>query len=229
MDLTGRFYWMYTTSFLPAFIFFENDSLKATRKSGFLFPRRKGYRLDEANTHFLSFGIKQNVERLFNELGALDETIFAYNEQLEKAQPLFSGRILVKFSNRCQVKIGDEFLYDKSPSVGKMIRRPGGTWIFVWIKKVDLSKLADIRTGKGIKGDRVVKKLLKSLGEMLIMREEIISEIKKNRMRFSNFAQSVSFMQSKKMSLLLDLASEIDDDWSVDAKELFSKLATKHD
>lgn len=178
---------------------------------------------EKTATHYLKFGFKSTFERLIGEISALDETILAYNEQLERAQPLFSGRVLVKFSACEKIRIEDEDYCDRIPKVGKMIKRSGGNWIFVWIKDADYSKLEDLRVGKRSKWDRPVVKLLRALGRMLTIRREIIKKIKILRGQLSNASQSVSFRQSKEMAGLLEISSEIEDDWSVNAKELLEK------
>ncbi len=160
------------------------------------------------------------VADIVHQLSVLDHVIESYNTELERAQPLYSGRVLVKFIKGDRVKIDGDAFYERMPAIGKMIKTRNG-WRFMWVKNPDLENLHEYRVGKGKKGDAVVVQLLKRLSEMLIRRSEIVFELKKLRPRLSKTAQSIEFFHEKKMNQLIDLKPRILVDWTKDADALY--------
>lgn len=179
--------------------------------------------MSDPNIQYLKVSLLSSINKLVREIDSLDQTIYAYNVELEKAQPLFSGRVLVKFSARDRIKIEDDFYCDKMPAPGRMLKKRDGEWIFVWIKSPNLEKLEDYRVGKGLEWDRPVVKLLRGLGQMLIKRQLLLAELKGFRTNLMHGVQSVSYLQNKKLNELLEISSQIKVDWSKDAKNIFEK------
>ena len=175
------------------------------------------------NSYFLKTSLNSSLNLLLLELETYDHVIEAYARELEKAQPLFSGRVLVRFSKRDKIKIEDDYYYDIVPDVGKMIKKSDGSWAFVWIQSADLNNLERYRVGRGMGCDRAVVKILRGLGELISKRNTLLSGIKDFRMFISRQTQSLSFLQERKMNDLIAISSDINVDWSTNAPALYKK------
>lgn len=163
------------------------------------------------------------VANLIHELNLLDMAIKAFNENLEKAQPLFSGRVVVRFSSKEKMRVDGEVYFDHKPCVGRMWKRRDG-WVLNWVKKPDFDNLEDYRVGKKIGDDRIVVKLLRSLGAMLKQRESIVSQMKAIRKEISQSVQSLHYLHERKYAELFELAPQITVDWSKDADVHYREL-----
>jgi len=176
--------------------------------------------MTQPNIQFLKKGFVEATEGLIQEVEALDQLIHAYAKELERAQPLFSSRVLVKYSARNKVRLLGQQFYDMEPCVGKMVKTRTGKWIFIWLKKVDLENLHEFRVGKGLRWDPPVVKILKVLGRLLLRREAVIQEMKSIRMLCVKSRQGLEFLHKRYSVELLDIISSIDWDWTVDATRL---------
>jgi hypothetical protein len=176
----------------------------------------------QPNIQFLKKGFTDATDSLIQEVEALDQLIHAYASQLHRAQPLFSGRVIVRYSARNKVYLLGQQFHDIEPGVGKMFKTRTGKWAFAWLKKVDLENLHELRVGKGLRWDTPVKNILKALGVLLLRREAVIGEIKSIRTRCVKSRQGLEFLHSKYSSELIEIVSSVDWDWSVDATNLLA-------
>ena len=176
------------------------------------------------NTDFLKIVQTITCERLVAQLAFLDKSIIAYNDELERAQPLLSGRVLVKFSKIEKIKIDDDFYYDQAPYVGRMLRKATGDWIFLRAKKVDLMALPKMRVGKGSKDDGRVVKILRRLSQMLIAREAAITLQKKQRVENLRLTQSIGYLHDRMEKELVSIKGAITVDWKNNAKGEYAKF-----
>lgn len=180
----------------------------------------------EQSLSIFKMAFELGLSNLIHELTVLDSIIESFNRQLEKAQPLFSGRVVIKFVDTERFQLEGDFLYERKPCVGRMTKTRNG-WRVLWVRQPDLTKLHEYRVGNGMAGDRVVVKLLKHLSEMLIRREEIVQSLKKSRTKILNDKQHIAYLHERKMSALLDIVPMITVDWTKDAKELSVLQAAK--
>ncbi len=178
----------------------------------------------QGNTDYLKIAQTITAERLVVQLALLDKAIVAYNDELERAQPLLSGRVLVKFSKIDQVKIDDDHYYDQAPYVGRMLRKATGDWIFLRVRKVDLADLPKMRIGKGSKDDARVIKILRRLSQMLIAREAVITLQKKQRVENLRITQSIGYLYERMEKELIPIREAITVDWKNNAKAEFDKF-----
>lgn len=176
------------------------------------------------NTDFLKIAQSITSERLVANLEYLDQSILAYNDELEKAQPLLSGRVLIKFSKIEKIKIDDDFYYDQAPYVGRMLRKATGEWIFLRVKKVNLLELSNMRVGKGSKDDGRVIKLLRRLSQMLVAREAVITLQKKQRVENLRITQSIGYLNDRMEKDLIPIRGAITVDWKNNAKGEYAKF-----
>lgn len=181
----------------------------------------------DSSLHTFKMAFELGLANLIHELTVLDSVIESFNNQLEKAQPLFSGRVVVKFSRAERFQLEGDFLYDRKPCVGRMTKTRNG-WRVLWVSKPDLTKLHEYRVGKGMAGDRLVVKLLKHLSDMLIRREAIVQSLKKSRTKMLNDKQHVAHLHERKMGVLLEIVPMITVDWTKDAKELSEQLKSRN-
>lgn len=181
----------------------------------------------DSSLHTFKMAFELGLANLIHELTVLDSVIESFNNQLEKAQPLFSGRVVVKFSRAERFQLEGDFLYDLKPCVGRMTKTRNG-WRVLWVNKPDLTRLHEYRVGKGMSGDRVVVQLLKHLSDMLIRREVIVQTLKKSRTKMLNDKQHIAHLHERKMEALLEIVPMITVDWSKDAKELSEQLKSRN-
>ena len=104
----------------------------------------------------------------------LDLTINDWSEQLNRAQPHRTGRLVVRFGKNSYVRIEGGRNYDVEPIVGKMVQMQSGSWGFFKLTDRDqYEKLSDLRVGKTLKSDSLVVRLIDGIEELLKQREEL--------------------------------------------------------
>jgi hypothetical protein len=181
---------------------------------------------EKPSIEYLEAGFQHTLKGFFQEIKDIDALIYEYSILLEKAQPLFSGRVLVRFSKRgeARTKIGDEFYYDKTPCVGKMLKKQDGSWIFIWIEKVDIKNLEKYRVSLNTPWDKQVIAILKNLSPLLLRREVLIQSVKKMKMEFIYASQSNQALQLKAKKDLDSLKDQVHWDFRNNAKELLQEF-----
>jgi hypothetical protein len=165
--------------------------------------------------------------RFFQEIEHLDETILAYSQMLDQAQPLFTGKVVVKFSPISAIQIQGESFRDRAPYVGRMVRRRSGDWVVMRIKNPVFNQLHLLRVGKGMAHDRQVVALLKGLGALLTHRTELIGELTQCKTRISKAAQSLQYFQKNKMKKLVGIGTKVNVDWTTGAGQLYEAFLTQ--
>ena len=121
-------------------------------------------------------GCEDTIKKIVKEVFLLDSTIRDWNEELKKAQPLLSGKVILRFTPTLRVKIHGKPQSDLEPRFGKMIKRASGRWAFVWLSERDkkTGPLA-LRVGKSFPSDRVVVRLITGIEAMLEHRSRLVA------------------------------------------------------
>jgi hypothetical protein len=187
------------------------------------------YKPEEPSIQFFEEGFGDSLSIYFEQIKSIDRLIFEYATLLDKAQPLFSGKIQVRFSKRAEarVKIRGEFYSDRIPKVGKMLKKQDGSWIFIWIEKVNLKKLENYRVSLNTPWDKPVLSILKKLSVLLLRREELTIVIKKMRMQLVYTKQGNDALIGKMQDDLLNMDSRVDWDFRINAKQILEEWYSK--
>jgi hypothetical protein len=167
--------------------------------------------------------------KLVQELFLLDATIADWSEQLNRAQPLLSGRVVIAFTPGSDISVNGVRQYLVEPTPAKMIRLRNGTWKKVWLTKSQNAKsIVELRVGKGLPSDRVVVRLLQGIEDLLAQRERVFGVIMEFR-RQAMYALNASKNARARHDVALDkYKARITTDWSVDAPQALLQLKKKH-
>ena len=174
----------------------------------------------------LHAGVDLTVKKLLVTVHMLDSVIAEWAEQLNRAQPLLSGRVVIRFSPVLRVSIGNDRLSDYAPKVGKMIKlKNDSVWKFKWIEDTDVhDKLSDLRVGRSMPSDRVVVRLLDGLEAMMIKRERLIEKLIELRASSPSLINSAETDIINRADELEKLKSRIKLDWHNDAAGAFEVI-----
>jgi hypothetical protein len=171
-------------------------------------------------------GCEDTIKKIVKELFLLDSTIRDWNEELKRAQPLLSGKVILRFSPTLRVSINAKLQSDHEPRFGKMIKKTSGRWAFVWLSERDkkLGALA-LRVGKSFPSDRVVVRLITGIEAMLEQRNRLVGILKTLRST-SVPALSSSFSErNRRIEELPALQLRIKMDWQNNADACFESMA----
>lgn len=180
------------------------------------------------NSNLQSAGADTN-SKLVRELFLLDATIADWSEQLNRAQPLLSGRVVISFSPSSAVRVNGQRQYLVEPTPCKMIRLKNGTWKKVWLTKRQKSKsIVEHRVGKGLPSDRVVVRLLQGIEDLLARRERVFGAIMEFRLKGMYALNASTNARARHDVALEKYKARITTDWSVDAPQALLQLKKKH-
>ena len=113
-------------------------------------------------------GAQQTVEKIVDTVHFVDTVIQDWSDQLNRAQPLLSGRLVVRFSPTHKVVIDGKTLRDVVPKFGQMIKLKTGGWKFKWLEGNQLEqKPSNFRVGRSFPSDRVVVRLIDGIEDMM--------------------------------------------------------------
>lgn len=171
-------------------------------------------------------GVDLTVKKLLVTVHMLDSVIADWAEQLNRAQPLLSGRVVIRFSPVSRVSINNERLSDYAPKVGKMIKlKNDAVWKFKWIEDTDVhNKLSDLRVGRSMPSDRVVVRLLDGLEAMMLKRESLLQKLIELRASSPNLISSAETDIINRADELEKLKSRIKLDWHNNAAGAFEVI-----
>ncbi len=180
-------------------------------------------------THFsknLLDGCEDTIKKIVKEVFLLDSTIRDWNEELKRAQPILSGKIILRFSPTLRVKINGKLQSDHEPRFGKMVKKASGRWSFVWLSERDKKLGAlTLRVGKSFPSDRVVVRLITGIEAMLEQRTRLVGILKTLRST-SVPALSSSFSErNSRIEELPALQLRIKMDWHNNADACFETMA----
>lgn len=171
----------------------------------------------------------ENVTRLVQALFAIDITIDQWSKQLRRAQPLIHGRIGVLFSQRSRVMRNGVSRYDRTPSLGKMIRMKSGGWRFVALTPEDAyTRLSDLRVGRSLPGDAIVVRLLDGLQDLFLERKKLVDLVSPLRDGIPGKILALSAYCQRKSDESYWIASRIKLDWHADAEGAKAAIRAKN-
>lgn len=156
----------------------------------------------------------ESLERLVINIMEIDQSIFMWNDLLERAQPFLNGRLVFRFIKHDQWVKNGEVHFEYLPIPGKMVKFVSGNWRFVQLDKVDKFKtLSDLRVGKRISGDAVVRRLIDGIEEMLAHRKVITDQLRALRMLATGQSAHVTKRTEEMTQLALTLSTKLKIDW----------------
>lgn len=180
------------------------------------------------NSNLQSAGADTN-SKLVRELFLLDATIADWSEQLNRAQPLLSGRVVIAFTKDREISVNGEIEHVVGPKASKMIRLKNGTWRKVWLTKNQKAKsIVELRVGKGLPSDRVVVRLLQGIEDLLARRERVFGAIMEFRLKGMYALNASTNARARHDVALEKYKARITTDWSVDAPQALLQLKKKH-
>lgn len=166
-----------------------------------------------------------SVEKLVKTMHNVDMTIYAWNDILERSQPLIDGRVVFRFLNASTWYVDGKPTYLPEPVPGKMIKLTSGRWRFCKLDSMDhYDHIADLRVGKSYESDRLVKKLIDGIESLLKDRKEIELVLRGLRSDMKNRCTAISTKADKMFGQDLDLRSRIKLDWKKDAQGALNTL-----
>lgn len=172
----------------------------------------------------------ESIHQIFRTIHNIDMTIYQWNNILEKAQPLYPGRLIFRFLERSSWQVDGKSKNDKKPYPGKMVKLTSGRWSFVLLDQDDhYEKLSDLRVGKGMPSDALVKKLIDGIEGLLKERDSLESHLRETRMLVVSHCRRINVMADKMFSQDSRLRSRVKLDWKDNADEAVEALrAIKH-
>jgi hypothetical protein len=180
-------------------------------------------------THFsnnLLDGCEDSIKKIVKELFLLDSTIRDWNVELKRAQPLLSGKVILRFTPNVRVTLNGKVQSDYEPRFGKMVKKASGRWGFVWLSERDKKVGAlGLRVGKSFPSDRVVVRLITGIEAMLEQRTRLVAILRTLRST-SVPALSSSFSErNRRIEELPTLQLRIKMDWQNNADDCFESMA----
>lgn len=171
---------------------------------------------------------QSTVNGLVNELFMMDEEIERWAEQLNRAQPLLSGRVVIAFTHGTSLSIDGMRHYMVDPVPAKMIRLKSGVWKRVWLTKAQMAKgIVELRAGRSLSSDRVVVRLLQGIEDLMQRRSRLLSVLMEMRSQ-AVFAMNASAnARSRADETLGKLKARIKIDWTTDAAKALRDLREK--
>jgi hypothetical protein len=168
------------------------------------------------------------VKSLLDELFLMDGEIEKWAEQLNRAQPLLSGRVVIAFTNDQGISHGGDRHRMVMPKPAKMIRVQSGQWKRVWLTKAQMAKgIVELRVGKSLPSDRVVVRLLKGIDDLMQRRNTILSILMEMRSK-AVFAKNACANARIRSDEALDkLKARIKTDWTTDAPQALENLRNR--
>jgi hypothetical protein len=168
------------------------------------------------------------VKSLLDELFGMDGEIEKWAEQLNRAQPLLSGRVVIAFTQGTDISINGKRHYLVDPTPAKMIRIKSGTWKRVWLTKAQTAKgIVELRVGKSLPSDRVVVRLLKGIEDLMQRRNKVLGILMGLR-RDAVFAKNACANARIRSDEALDkLKARIKTDWTTDAPQALENLRNR--
>lgn len=158
-----------------------------------------------------------SVQKLVVNLEEIDETIYVWNDLLERAQPFISGRLLFKFLRESKWTVKGTVEHEYEPVAGKMVKFVSGAWRFMKLDSVDrYEKLSDLRVGKSSDSDAVVRKLIDGIEGLLVDRKTIVDQLRTLRMMATGTSVSISKRTASMVDDSEKLAKKIKIDWKED-------------
>jgi hypothetical protein len=158
------------------------------------------------------------VKSIGNAIFLLDGTINQWNIQLARAQPLIAGRIQVGFLMDRAVIVSAQRIREAEPVVGKMVEMKSGNWRFIKLTPKDnYTKLSDLRVGRSLPSDALVKRLIDGLEEMLAQRKSLTSMLASLRNQAPGRISAIEASCIRRMVEGETLAKRVKLDWNADA------------
>jgi len=180
---------------------------------------------DYAYNHNVENALSASVKKLTDELFLLDAEIGDWASELDRAQPIISGRIVIKFTNKCKVRIGDKREIDAIPAAAKLVRNALGQWKMVWLSPKQLEKgLANLRVARNYASDAVVARLLEGIEDMMQQRERLTKLISEFRSGAVYAIKAASSVRDKRSGQIGKLRERIKIDWKADPSAAKERL-----
>lgn len=167
----------------------------------------------------------ESIVQIIRTIHNIDMTIYQWNNLLEKAQPLIPGRLIFRFMERSSWLINGESKKEKKPYSGKMIKLISGGWRFVLLDRDDHYKnLSDLRVGKNMPSDALVKKLIDGIEDLLKEREFLENYLRQTRMLVTTRCRSINTKADKMFDQDSRLRGRIKLNWKDHADEAFEAV-----
>ena len=167
------------------------------------------------------------VTRIGDAIFMLDLTINDWSEQLNRAQPHRTGRLVVRFGKNSYVRIEGGRNYDVEPIVGKMVQMQSGSWGFFKLTDRDqYEKLSDLRVGKTLKSDSLVVRLIDGIEELLKQREELCEALVALR-GMHHKVEAVMANCVRRGGQVYELAERVTIDWTQGAERAEQLITQK--
>lgn len=180
----------------------------------------------------LEAAVKETLRKLTRELLMLDVEIESWAEQLDRAPPIVSGRIVIVFTRNA---LGQSFrtkgnrCIDVSPSVAKLVKARSKDWRLVWLGLKQLAKgLVELRVGRSYASDRVVARLLEGLQELLDHRKAIVKMVSEMRLQFNYALKKSEYGRKRRDVRLSKLFERIKTDWKADPDAAMERVRAEN-
>ncbi|WP_075588328.1 hypothetical protein [Rhodoferax antarcticus] len=170
-----------------------------------------------------------SVERLVKNIMQIDQSIFLWNDLLERSQPFLDGRLLFKFIKHEEWLINGQSHYEYCPVAGKMVKFVSGRWRFVQLDAVDrFEKMSDLRVGKSLPSDPLVKKLIDGIEEMLIERKTIVDLLRAVRVMAAGHSVAITTRAEEMSKLAVKMSRKIKIDWKENTDSAIDALRVQN-
>lgn len=209
------------------------DNVPTSEQSEHLHLYSWGYELNNefmpCKSKVIAEACHESVDRLVSAIRDIDEAVYLWNDVLEMAQPFLSGRLLFKFLKSSQWLINGVVCYEYTPVAGKMIKFQSGRWRFVKLDEMDqYEKLSDLRVGKSYDSDRLVRRLIDGIDDILKKRQILVEELRSLRRLGSGSLATTTILARDMVFASIKLREKVKTDWRSDIGGAIQKEKEKN-
>jgi hypothetical protein len=175
--------------------------------------------------------LESDIEAMVTRVFELDCLIENYAHQLNRAQPLLSGKVCVVFKNQFSHSANNERIYFKKPCWGRLVKRKSGGWLFrdfnrkenFAMNKIESysERIQSMRVGQNFKTDYTVRRLIARICDMMDLRErvfQIFAPMRKEIYQAARTSESVLYNFSEELDVI---TKNIEMDWLNNANECY--------
>ena len=213
----------------------SNKAVNASKKSSEMNPKE---RFRPEPQEYAQQAMAHTVIEMKDALYKLDRVIRIHADLLYRAQPFLSGRIVINFlrdSSAYKLLLDGKQVIDVRPVPGLMLRTVSGKWFLKKIRKLkngkwqtvgsaadalrntQMDSLADYRVGRSYReNDRLAKRLLDDIEEMLLARENMMNSIMQFRKSSVQLRQRAIHLRDNSFVKLENYEKRLRTDWKDD-------------
>jgi hypothetical protein len=196
------------------------------KKNQILVPNKK---LEEA--------AKETVTGAIQKIHEIDCHLYGLGIQLDKIQPLLSGKITLILSNDFSHSERNKRVYATAPSWVRLVKRKKGGWFIRKPNSKERSQtdelasktlqIQSLRASAGLPCDATVRKIIAKICELMELRDEytdLIAALRSRAHTLSRTAEKLLYEASDYIDKL-DKTQHVD--WTENAPELYKSMSSK--